>query len=272
MWDRKRNLYIDGIVDSKPITAVSEQANVLCALTGIVPTEETANILRFLEHLNTTGTSTPLGDTAANSDVRIATPYFAFYLLSLLYREGKSQAALDYMRQRWRRMLDAGATTFWEQWEPHWSLCHAWSAAPTYFLMAYVAGIRPTQPGFEEFNIHLEPLTLTWLRCTVPTPRGDIELSYHNRQTRPLTDPMGNSIPTVAATPAITVNLTVPNGARSHVRLPLGAISEPTITLNGKTIWENGKAIAPSGDKFIREEDYVAFAIIGGRYHVEIGF
>ncbi len=41
--------------------------------------------------------------------------------------------------------------------------------------------------------------------------------------------------------------------------------------LNGKTIWDKGNPIAPGGDKFIREEDYVVFAIIGGRYHVEIG-
>jgi alpha-L-rhamnosidase len=265
LWDRERAVYVDGIAEGEiagetegeRLTTVSEQAIVLCALVGIADREQTARILDILIN----------GEAM---DVRIATPYFSFYLLSLLYREKRFDAALDYMRSRWRTQLDAGATTFWEQWEGHWSLCHAWSAAPTHDLMAYVAGIRPTQPGWEEFDAHLEPCGLSWLRCTVPTPRGDIALAYHYRTDTAHIDPTGHRIPLGATSPVITVNLMVPTGTRAHVRIPLHGLKRPSVTLNGKPIWEEGVPISPGGDKFLCDGDAVAFAIIGGRYHIEI--
>ena len=257
LWDREQNVYIDGIIEEEVLETVSEQANVLCALVGIADREQTARILHTVL-------------SGQGMDVRIATPYFSFYLLGLLYREKRFDAALEYMRVRWRAQLDAGATTFWEQWEGHWSLCHAWSAAPTHDLMAHVAGIRPTQPGWEEFDVHIEPCGLSWLRCTVPTPRGDVALSYHYRTDISPVDPMGSRIPLSTIAPAVTVSLTVPTGTRAHVRIPLHNIERPSITLNGKTVWKEGEPISPSGDKFLRDGDAVAFAIIGGQYQIEI--
>ncbi|MBN2614002.1 MAG: hypothetical protein JXB00_20765 [Bacteroidales bacterium] len=33
------------------------------------------------------------------------------------------------------------------------SLCHAWGASPVYLLGRYFVGVRPTKPGYEEFEI-----------------------------------------------------------------------------------------------------------------------
>ena len=258
LWDNLRGVYVDGIADGERSPVTSEQSNVLCALAGIADKPQTAQIVARLL------------DTPSPFDVGIATPYFAFYLLRLLWREGRHTEAVDYIRARWKPQLDAGATTFWEQWEGHWSQCHAWSAAPTHDLMAYVAGIRPTQPGFEEFDVHLQPYGLSWLQCVVPTPHGDIALSYHHRAGVPFYDPSGSPIPLGATSPTITINLTVPTGTRAHVRLPLLGIANPAITLNGKALWHNGVPIPPAGDKFVRDGDTVGFAIIGGRYHIEM--
>ncbi len=275
LWDRGRGVYVDGITAGEETSAngtqgstgsadgersaiTSEQSNVLCALAGIADKQQTAQLVAKLL------------ESPSQFDVRIATPYFAFYLLALLFREGRHIEALDYIRARWKPQLDAGATTFWEQWEGHWSQCHAWSAAPTHDLMAHIAGIRPTQPGFEEFDAHLHPCGLSWFRTVVPTPRGDIALAYHHRTSLPHHDPTGSPIPLGATTPAITVNLTVPTNTRAHVRLPLLGIADPDITLNGKAVWHRGVPIPPAGDKFIRDGDTVAFAIIGGRYHIEV--
>ena len=44
---------------------------------------------------------------------------------------------LGNIRQKYKRMLDAGATTFWEtevaNTSPAGSLCHGWSALPVYY-------------------------------------------------------------------------------------------------------------------------------------------
>jgi len=259
LWDNARGVYVDGIVHGERSSVVSEQANVLAALVGVADARQTERILAALFARPRTVEMVP-----------IATPYFAFYLLRLLFKQGRHEQALEYIRERWGRMLERGATTFWEQWEPHWSLCHAWSAGPTYDLMAEIAGIRPLQPGFEEFTVDLRPGPLSWLRSVVPTPYGDIAVAYHYRTETPQRDPIGQAVPLGATEPAIAVSLTIPTGTRAHVRFPLRGLNAPTIRLNGKPVWEAGRPVPPSGEKFAREGDALTFAILGGRYHIEI--
>ncbi len=269
LWDRTRGCYIDGIVQGERSRIVSEQSNVLAALVGLADHRQTEAILRALGY-KAYLLSDQRPDVDRSEIVTIATPYFAFYLLRLLYGCGLHDRALAYIREKWGAMLDRGATTFWEQWEPHWSLCHAWSAAPTVDLMAEIAGIRPLQPGFEEFTVDLRPGSLSWLKAVVPTPRGNISVAYHYRTTAAQIDPMGAVIPGGAPSPAITVNLTAPTGSRAHVRIPLLGLSSPSVRLNGKSIWKKGVPDGGSGDKFVRDGDAIAFSILGGRYHIEL--
>ena len=58
------------------------------------------------------------------------------------------------------------------------SLCHGWSAAPTWALPAHVLGVRPTAPGFREVLIQPQPCDLSWADGTVPTPQGSIRVSW----------------------------------------------------------------------------------------------
>jgi hypothetical protein len=258
LWDQERGVYRESIVEGLRVETISQQSNILCALVGIAEPTQTQRILGYL--------SAP----SAPEDVTLATPYFAYYLLELLFRENRHAQAMDYIEDRWRRMLDAGATTFWEQWERHWSLCHAWSAAPTYLFMAQIAGIRPLQPAFEEFLIEPQPQSLSWFRTTVPTPRGDIRLDWHYRTETPEIDPMGSKIPLTITSPALTINLTVPQGTRAHVRLPLLGLEHPTLQFNDRVVWEAGEPQGSMGAKFQREGDTLVFSIIGGSYHLEL--
>jgi alpha-L-rhamnosidase len=269
LWDNTAGIYRDGIVNGVRSPTVSEQSNILAALVGVADGRQVARILAALFDPER---------RAALQPIPIATPYFAFYLLQLLYREGQYERALDYTRRRWGEMVERGATTFWEQWpdgDQHsavhdYSMCHAWSATPSYDLMAHIAGIRPEQPGWEELTVDLRPCHLTWLRAVVPTPRGDVRLAYHFRTDAPKFDHMGNAIPQGKTTPAVTVNLTLPPGTRAQISLPLQGIAAPTIRFNARVVWQSGRPIAPSGDKFTVEADRLTFAIIGGHYDIEI--
>jgi hypothetical protein len=81
-------------------------------------------------------------------------------------------------------MLEKGATTFWETFpgyrKNHWSrsLCHGWSAAPTYFLSTQILGIQPTAPGYARVRITPHSFTLDWAEGTIPTPHGDIYIRW----------------------------------------------------------------------------------------------
>jgi hypothetical protein len=266
LWDNARGLYADCLADGALSETVSEQANVLCMLYGIAERAQTEQILRAF-YGDAGHPTTP----AAQKAVRIATPYFSFYLLRALCSLGRREQALGYIRENWGRMLARGATTFWEHYEPQWSLCHAWSAAPTYDLPAEIAGIRPLQPGFEEFTVDLQPLGLTWLRARVPTVRGEIFLSYHYRSDQPFVDPMGGVIPLAHTEPAVTVNLTVPGGARAQASVPLAGIAHPTIAINGTRLIEKGVPIPGSGgDRLTLREDRLQFTAPAGQYHIAI--
>ena len=156
------------------------------------------------------------------------------------------------MKDKWGHMLQQGATTFGKTGEPTGSPCGVGSVSPVYFLMANIAGIRPTQPGFEEFTLHLQPADLTWLRTTVPTPKGPIALAYHAQEG------------------ALTVNFTVPEGALASVRIPLPQdIAAPQVDINGSRVWEQGRPL-PGASKYRREGSSLAFAASAGTYQVAI--
>ncbi len=86
----------------------------------------------------------------------------------------------------WLTMVDRGATTMWEQWDgvdargvPHGSLNHYSKGAVATFLHRYVAGLRPTEPGYRAFDVHPRPgggLTSATTRHV--SPFGLIEVSW----------------------------------------------------------------------------------------------
>jgi len=78
----------------------------------------------------------------------------------------------------WRAMLAKGLTTFAERPDPTRSDCHAWSASPTYELLATVCGIEPGSPGFKTVRIepHLGPLQ--HVSGVVPHPAGEIRVDF----------------------------------------------------------------------------------------------
>jgi alpha-L-rhamnosidase-like protein len=75
-------------------------------------------------------------------------------------------------------MLEAGATTWWEQFGGYASLCHAWSTAPTADLSDNVLGVKLTEPAFAAFRVEPHPADLTWAKGVVPTPRGDVAVNW----------------------------------------------------------------------------------------------
>ncbi len=88
-------------------------------------------------------------------------------------------------------MLDAGATSFWEAWDPAWagadphalleaddkkgyntSLAHGWASGPTAWLMEEVLGIKALEPGYKRVQVRPELAGLEWAKGGVPTPLG----------------------------------------------------------------------------------------------------
>ena len=126
----------------------------------------------------------------------IVTPYYNYYVISAMARMGHRAEALDWIRQYWGGMVDEGATSFWEGYDPSWyksdfhaslqadnlsgytvSLAHGWSSGVTPWLMEEILGIHARAAGFTQVDIRPDLIDLQWAQGAEPTPRGMLSVA-----------------------------------------------------------------------------------------------
>jgi hypothetical protein len=128
------------------------------------------------------------------------TPYFGFYILQALAQMGRQDRALEMIRDYWGTMIQAGATSVWEEWHPTWQLPmgmlppqydppKAWSglsliqpsgAGPAQWLLHEIIGIQPESPGFKDVRIEPNVVDLQWAKGTAASPLGAISAEWKN--------------------------------------------------------------------------------------------
>ncbi len=171
--------------------------------------------------------------SAANK--RWVSPFQNFYVLQALAVLGEHKTALDVIRNYWGAMMDAGATTFWEVFDPRWvtspsgieelpdpagdthhnlwtdaygeyriSLCHGWASGPATFLLEHILGAQPAAAGWQKVTVAPHPGDLTNACGTLPTPYGDIAISWSVKSG------------------SMDVSVTCPAGVDADVQVPEG--------------------------------------------------
>lgn len=81
--------------------------------------------------------------------------------------------------ERWRPLVARGngvLAEYWSQLPGEGSLCHAWSATPTFDLSRHVLGVRPTAPGWTRVEVSPHLGRLRSARGAIPTPLGLIHV------------------------------------------------------------------------------------------------
>ena len=128
LWDAEAALYVSG--DGRQISWASQ---VWMTLGGAE--HGSAALLERLE-----------GCSGAE---KMVTPYMYHNYVDALIAAGQKEKALQVLCDYWGGMLEEGADTFWELYNPENpnespyggtivnSYCHAWSCAPAYFLRKY---------------------------------------------------------------------------------------------------------------------------------------
>jgi len=131
--------------------------------------------------------------------MKITTPYMRFYELEALCTLGEQIHVLNEIRDYWGSMINLGATTFWEKYNPEEknpellamygrpfgkSLCHAWGASPIYLLGKYYLGVKPTSPGYKTYLVEPCLGDLLWMEGDVPMPAGKIHLYCSEKEIR----------------------------------------------------------------------------------------
>ncbi|SDN88744.1 family 78 glycoside hydrolase catalytic domain [Alkalicoccus daliensis] len=130
LWDDEAGFYVSG--EEKQISWASQ---VWMVYAGVLDKKEAKQLLQRLRE-------TP-------PQIGMNTPYMHHHYAEALCLYGELEEALAHMRWYWGGMLEDGADTFWELYQPEDktfspygnflinSYCHAWSCTPTYLLRKY---------------------------------------------------------------------------------------------------------------------------------------
>jgi hypothetical protein len=176
-WQEDLGGLVTTRINEKPVEQITKHSNIFALMFNVLDQDQTERVIN---------------NVLLNDNIpRIKTPYFRFYELAALCEAGKHDFVINEMLDYWGGMLNLGATTFWEEYDPalegveHYvmygepfdkSLCHAWGASPIYLLGKYYLGVSPLTPGYETYQIKPNLGTLSWIQGSVPTPDGDIDV------------------------------------------------------------------------------------------------
>ena len=183
-WDDRRGVYVDCV---DPVTGaqdprVSQHGNAAIGLWGASPADRIDGALGRIGDSNrltfTAGPPiAPRGETLDEEEgVVLANTFYSHFVYEALARHRRLPDALRLMRERFGPMLERGATTLWESFAPTASLCHGFSASPTYQLSRRVLGVGPGRPGFDAIAVIPDLAGLDYAEGVAPTTRGDVEV------------------------------------------------------------------------------------------------
>ncbi len=217
-WSEERGAYVDTVRDEETyakylefyaemgkeplsfddymaLSRISAQTNTFAVLYGIAEGERKEKALNILVKCIESGvflSSSPARRTigepgeaeAPNGIVHVGSPFFMYFVLETLFENGYADLALHSIKREWGNMLDSGCTTCLESFntKTEWrtrSVAHAWSASPAIYLITELLGIRPTKPGFTEFEVVPCDSKLDFAKGSIPTPYGEIKVEWN---------------------------------------------------------------------------------------------
>lgn len=129
-WDAEREVFVSG--DQKQVNWITQ------AWLALADAAEPEQLKAAINNA--------LADPEA---VGVLTPYAYHHVVEALLHVGEKDKALELMRGYWGKMVDLGADTFWEAFDPEDplaspygnmqinSFCHAWSCTPAWLLREY---------------------------------------------------------------------------------------------------------------------------------------
>ena len=139
------------------------------------------------------------------------TCFMGFAIIEALRIVGEGEYALELIKEYYGKMLDLGATSFWEDFDVNWlkdnplpidalpdktrknihadygkycykglrhSLCHGWSSGFIDFFFTFVLGVTPLKPGYKQIKVEPHLCGLNSAEGEIPTPFGIISVKH----------------------------------------------------------------------------------------------
>ncbi len=186
-YNTEKGLFFDCRFEGTPSTSYSQQSNFIAAYTGVIDPVEVGPLVERLM-----------------ADPKVETIKGAFllnFVVDFLLESGFHALGSKMIDRFWGGMIDRGATTWWETFDPQSpcssvpytfskncptslveyipvSTCHAWGGGPAWILPKHVLGIVPLKPGFRQVRFRPGISFANSCRGTVPTPFGPIKVEW----------------------------------------------------------------------------------------------
>ncbi|MCF6404641.1 peptidase inhibitor family I36 protein [Chitinophaga filiformis] len=238
-WNSSANAYVyHRTADGVQSQIIDDRSNAWAYLAGVANDAQKAGILNVLK-------------TKYN-----ASPYQEMYIEQAMV-ELDPTAGIKRMKDRYTTMINSWSPTLWEEFPAANSNNHAWSAGPLYVMSAYVLGVRPSLPAYEEYFFLPQPGGLTNISGVIPTIKGNISVSL------------------VRNSSGLTQTITSPSGTTGIVGIPKSAITcgLKEIKVNGTVIWRNGSTVTtvPGVTFYAEDAQYVKFRVSSGAWTFDAG-
>ena len=238
-WNSSANAYVyHRTAEGTQSQIIDDRSNAWALLAGVASDAQKAGILNVLK-------------TKYN-----ASPYQEMYIEQALVQLDP-KAGIKRMKDRYTGMIDSWSSTLWEEFPATNSNNHAWSAGPLYVLSAFVLGVRPSLPGYEEFSFLPQPGDLTNVSGVIPTVKGNISATFFSNSS------------------GVLQTIISPSGTTGIAGIPKSAITcgLKEIKVNGTVIWRNGATVTVVPGVTFSAEDaqYVRFRVSSGTWIFEAG-
>ena len=195
LWVADKGLYRDGkpfvthvkpgkwLPADKDIETFSPHVNLLAVLYDLAPTAQHAGIVEKV-----------MAEQPLNTQ-----PWFMHWVFQALDHARLFDRFGTQQMRRWQIVPET--QSFHEMWHGG-DLSHGWCSTPLVQMSARVLGVTPTAPGFKTLTIRPQICDLAWARGSVPTPHGDVLVSWKWSDDQ------------------LALDVTIPDGTEADVMLP----------------------------------------------------
>jgi hypothetical protein len=155
--------YTENGFKSSSSNYIDDRANAMLALSGLAKESDYETIVNVL------------------TKTREASPFCEKYVLEALCKMGRIDLAKERMLLRYDAMIKDSKDTLYEKFDiTDGTFNHAWTSGPIYIINRYIAGLKPTKPGFEEYSLSLTNL-LDSFKCSNYTVKGNIDIELTSK-------------------------------------------------------------------------------------------
>lgn len=177
-WNEEFGVYSDCVKDGIVSSSVSEVVNALAYLLLHKPQDKRAKDIF-------TNVFQP---ETRREKICYVSPYFMLQYYRALQKADRCDIALEETKNRYRDMIQHGATTTWEHWMLYenterglfqHSACHAWAAAPIIFVAENLFGVKTAGKAPLSAKPHFE--LMQDAEGYFVTPKGTVRVSQNGK-------------------------------------------------------------------------------------------